>query len=213
MIPAETPPIEPVAAVLLAGGLARRMGGGDKMLLDVAGKTLLQRAIERIQPQVGPLLLNANGDPSRFAGFGLPVRADVVAGYAGPLAGILTGMEWLRETRPDIRWLLSLPTDTPMLPMDLVVRLRAAVEEEKAEIGCARSGGMLHPVFGLWPVHLADALRHALVEEEIRKIGSWIRRYKVAEVTWSDDGGDPFLNLNTPDDLDRYARREQRTST
>lgn len=195
-----------VAAVLLAGGLARRMGGGDKMLLDIGGEPLLKQAIDRIRPQVGPMLLNANGDPMRFKSFGLPIRADVVDGYAGPLAGILTGMEWIRETRPDIHWLISLPTDTPLLPADLVARLRSAVEENGADIGCARSGGMSHPVFGLWPVHLAGALRHALVEEDIRKIGLWIRRYKVAEAEWPIEGIDPFLNLNTPDDIAHFVR-------
>lgn len=182
------------------------MGGGDKMLIEIEGKTLLERTIERISPQVGPMLLSANGDPARFARFGLPVRADVVDGYAGPLAGILTGLEWLRENHPGIRWLVSLPTDTPMLPMNLVARLRAAVDALGADIGCARSGDMRHSVFGLWPVRLAADMRRALVEEQVRKIGLLLDRYKVAETSWPTDGGDPFLNLNTPDDLARLSR-------
>lgn len=192
---------EPVAAVVLAGGLSRRMGGGDKMLLEVGGRTLLQRVIDRTRPQVCAMLLNVNGDPARFSAFGLPTRSDAVAGYAGPLAGILTGLEWLRDTMPGVRWLVSLASDTPMLPEDLVAGLLAAVTREQADIGCAQSGDVLHPVFGLWPVRLAADLRHALVVEDVRKVGLWMRRYKVAQVSWPVGAVDPFFNINTPDDL------------
>lgn len=195
---------EPVAAVLLAGGLSRRMGGTDKMLLEVGGRSLLQRVIDRTRPQVSTMLLNINGDPSRFAAFDLPVRSDIVEGYAGPLAGILTGMEWVRETLPGVHWLVSLATDTPMMPEDLVARLLAAVTEEGADIGCAQSGETRHPVFGLWPVRLAADLRRALVEEDIRKVELWMSRYKVAHAAWTGGRADPFFNLNTPEDVVRF---------
>ena len=147
-------PVEPqlIAAVLLAGGQARRMGGGDKSLRPLAGKPILAHIIDGIRPQVGPLLLNANGDPDRFAAFGLPVAADVVEGFAGPLAGILTGLEWVAANAPDCSHVVSLPTDAPFAPADLVARLAVAIEEEGADIGCARSGARTHPVVGLWPV-------------------------------------------------------------
>ena len=196
---------EPIAAVLLAGGQSRRMGGTDKMLLEVAGQSLLQRVIERARPQVDAMLLNINGDPARFSGFDLPIRADIITGHAGPLAGILTGMEWARETLPGVRWLVSLATDTPMLPDDLVARLYGAVTTEEADIAYARSGQFDHPVFGLWPVHLAEALRHALTTENIRKLSLWCSRYKVARVPWPDGDADPFFNINTPEDIARFG--------
>lgn len=194
---------EKVAAILLAGGLAQRMGGGDKMLLEVEGKTLLDRVIERARPQVTALLLNVNGDPSRFARFDLPVRGDLIEGHAGPLAGILTGLEWVRANLPEVRWLASFATDTPLVPTDFVDRLLAAIEAEGADIGCATSGGTRHPVFGLWPVRLADELRHALTVEGIRKIDLWTSRYRVADVEWPGGNTDPFFNVNTPEDITR----------
>lgn len=193
----------PVAGVLLAGGLARRMGGGDKALLTLAGESMLARVVARARPQVSVLLLNANGDPARFSAFGLPVTADGVDGYPGPLAGVLAGLDWTRLHRPDIAWVASFATDTPLLPVDLVSRLRAALEGEAADIACARSKDTLHPVFALWPVRLAEELRRALVEEGIRKVERWMRRYRLAVVSWPGDGADPFTNVNTPEDLER----------
>jgi len=195
-----------VAGVLLAGGRSRRMGGTDKMLIDVAGQSLLQRVITRARPQVSAMLLNANGDPARFSSVDLPIRADVIDGYAGPLAGILTGMEWVKETRPEIRWLVSLATDTPMLPEDLVSRLLATVTGEGADIAIARSGQFDHPVFGLWPVRLAGDLRRALIEENVRKLALWCARYQVARVVWPDGDADPFFNINTPEDIARFRQ-------
>lgn len=190
-----------IAGVLLAGGLSRRMGGGDKALRKLGGKTILERVVARAQPQVAALMLNANGDPARFAAYGLPVRADLVQGYAGPLAGILTGMVWAQETRPGCRWLASFACDAPFLPTDLVRRLLAAVERKEADMACAKSGGQTHPVFGLWPVGLQDALRGALVEEEIRKVDAWTARYRLVEVEFACDPIDPFFNTNRPEDL------------
>lgn len=190
-----------VAGVLLAGGLSRRMGGGDKALRAIGGKTVLARVIERARPQVSALMLNANGDPARFGGCGLPVRADLVQGYVGPLAGILTGMAWARETLPTCHWLASFACDAPFLPTDLVRRLLAAVHGKVADMACAKSGGQSHPVFGLWPVALQDELRRTLVEEGVRKVDIWTARYRLVEVDFSCDPIDPFFNANRPEDL------------
>ena len=150
---------ETVAGVLMAGGQSRRMGGGDKCLRALAGKPILAHVIARARPQVGPLLLNANGDPARFAGFGLPVVADVVGDFAGPLAGVLTGLEWAAAQAPEPAWLASFATDAPFLPADLVARMADAVEAEGADMACAASNGRDHPVFGLWPLGLAGSAR------------------------------------------------------
>jgi len=190
-----------VAGVLLAGGQSRRMGGGDKCLRLLAGKPILSHVIERIGPQVQALVLNANGDPARFRDYRLPVVQDAVEGFAGPLAGVLTGMEWVRENRPEIPWLVSVPTDAPFLPRDLVARLREAIERDSADMACACSHGRAHPVAGIWPVRLADELRAAMVEEEIRKVDVWTGRYRLVQVEFSVDPVDPFFNANRPDDL------------
>jgi molybdopterin-guanine dinucleotide biosynthesis protein A len=192
--------------LLLAGGLARRMGGGDKSLKPLAGRPLLAWVVERARPQVGALVLNANGDPGRFAGFGLPVAADSVPGFAGPLAGVLAGLEWALANAPDARWVASIATDTPFFPPDLVARLRDAAERENAEIACAASGGRTHPVFALWPVRLAGDLRRALVDEGVRKIDAWTARHRVAEVPFPAEPLDPFFNLNTPEDVAEAER-------
>lgn len=190
-----------VCGVLLAGGQSRRMGGGDKCLRPLAGKAMLARVIERARPQVAHLLINANGDPQRFAAFGLPVEADHVSGFAGPLAGVLTGMEWAREQAPDCRLLATFATDAPFFPLDLVERLCAAREEAGADIVCASSDGRAHPVFALWPLDLAPALRSAMLEEGLRKVDAFTGRYKVHSVAWPTQPFDPFFNANKPEDL------------
>lgn len=195
-----------VTGVLLAGGLSRRMGGGDKSLLTLGGRTILSRVIDAARPQVGALVLNANGDPARFADVGLPVAADVVEGYAGPLAGVLTGLEWAAANTPAAVWVASFATDTPFLPADLVERLLRAVREEGADLACARSGGRDHPVFGLWPLRLAGDLRRAMVEEGMRKVDAWTARYRLAAVSFDSLPLDPFFNANRPDDLARAER-------
>lgn len=190
-----------IAAVLLAGGQARRMGGGDKCLLTLGGRTLLAHAIERIAPQVGQVILNANGDAARFGEFALPVVADTVAGNAGPLAGILTGMEWLRDNAPGTPWLLTAPTDAPFLPADLVERLLVAAKDTGAPVACASSNGRSHPPIAVWDVALAEDLRRAMTEEEMRKVDLWTAHHGVVEVEWSCDPFDPFFNINRPEDL------------
>jgi molybdopterin-guanine dinucleotide biosynthesis protein A len=192
--------------VLLAGGLARRMGGGDKPMKTIGGRTILERVITRLAPQCDGLILNANGDPARFAAFGLPVVADTVEGFAGPLAGVLTGLDWAAEHRPDVEWVLSAATDCPFLPRDLVARLQRARIAEDAQLAVAASGDQTHPVIGLWNVALRGDLRHALVVEDMRKIDRWTARYKLATVTWPDKPIDPFFNANTVEDV---AKAEQ----
>jgi molybdopterin-guanine dinucleotide biosynthesis protein A len=197
-----------IPGVLLAGGLARRMGGGDKPMRAIAGRTILERVIARLQPQCDGLILNANGDPARFAAFGLPVIPDGVADFPGPLAGILAGLDWAAANRPGVEWLLSAATDCPFLPRDLVARLHQARVAENAELAVAASDGQTHPVIGLWNVHLREELRHALVVEDIRKIDRWTARYRLATVTWPTVPLDPFFNANTAEDIaeaDRLA--------
>jgi molybdenum cofactor guanylyltransferase len=196
-----------IIGLLLAGGLARRMGGGDKALRPLGDRTLLDHAIDRVRPQVAALVLNANGDPARFAPFGLPVAADSIPDFAGPLAGILAGLDWAAANRPDCRLIVSVPTDAPFLPRDLVARLLHGMQAEGAELACAASGGQPHPVVGLWPVRLRDELRAALAGEGIRKVDRWTARYRLATVEFPEEipGLDPFFNANRPDDLDRAA--------
>jgi molybdopterin-guanine dinucleotide biosynthesis protein A len=187
--------------LLLAGGLSRRMGGGDKCLRPLGGKPLLARIVERARPQVSELVLNANGDPARFAGFGLPVVADVIEGYAGPLAGVLTGMEWAAANRPELAWLATFATDAPFFPRDLVRQLHRACADEGADMACAASAGQNHPVFGLWPVRLRAELRHAMSVEGLRKVDEWTARYRLAVRNFPLTGFDPFFNTNRPEDL------------
>jgi molybdenum cofactor guanylyltransferase len=197
-----------IPGVLLAGGLARRMGGGDKPMRQIAGRTILQRVIARLKPQCDGLILNANGDPARFAAFDLPVIPDGVADFPGPLAGILAGLDWVVANRPDVAFMLSAAADCPFLPRDLVARLDQARIAQDAQLAVAASDGQSHPVIGLWSVALREDLRHALVVEDVRKIDRWTARYRLATVTWPTTPLDPFFNANTIADVaeaDRLA--------
>lgn len=189
-----------VPGLLLAGGLSRRMGGGDKPLQMLAGRPILAHVIERLRGQCGALLLSANGDPARFAAFGLPVLADTVPGFAGPLAGILAGLDWLAAERPDEDCLVSAAADTPFLPPDLVVRLQAARAAAGTPLACAASAGRRHHAVGLWPVALREDLRAALAAGE-RRLGRWTETHGVAVAEWPAEPIDPFFNINTPEDL------------
>lgn len=191
--------------LLLAGGQSRRMGGGDKSLRLLGGVSLLDRVIARLRPQVEALVLNANGDPSRFARFGLPVVADSVADFAGPLAGVLAGLDWAVAQHPDCALVASVATDAPFFPGDLVARLTRGLEETGADLACAASDGREHPVFGLWPVRLREELRRAVVEQGVRKVDLWTRRYKLATVSFPAGPVDPFFNANRPEDLSAAA--------
>jgi molybdopterin-guanine dinucleotide biosynthesis protein A len=210
--------------VILAGGLASRMGGGDKALLPLAGRPLLAHVIDRLAPQVAGMALNANGDPARFAGFGLPVLADSIAGFPGPLAGVLAGLDWAAGQGADC--IVTAAADTPFFPGDLVARLRDAAIGQAHPLVLAttprsddlRSGGRggdglksggrrgidRHPTFGLWPVALRDDLRAALAGG-LRKVVQWSDTHGGREALFAVDGGDPFFNVNTPADLERAA--------
>jgi molybdenum cofactor guanylyltransferase len=191
----------PPPVLLLAGGLATRMGGGDKGLRQIAGRTLLDHVLDRVRPQTDLLLLNANGDPARFAAYGLTVVADTLPGNQGPLAGVLAGLEWLAAHAPDAADLVTVPTDTPFLPRDLVARLLAARAGAGTELACAASGGRDHPVVGLWPVRFAVELRRAMLEDGTRGVRHWTARYSVALADFAAEPVDPFLNVNRPEDL------------
>nr|WP_028166537.1 molybdenum cofactor guanylyltransferase MobA [Bradyrhizobium elkanii] len=195
-----------IPGVLLAGGLSRRMGGGDKPMRTIGGRTILERVIERLAPQCDGLILNANGDPARFAAFGLPVIADSVADFPGPLAGILAALDWMAANRPGVSLILSAAGDCPFLPRDLVSRLHDALVKENAQLAVAASGDQSHPVIGLWSVSLRDELRHALVVEDVRKIDRWTARYRLATVSWPTEPLDPFFNANTVEDIAEAER-------
>lgn len=197
--------------VILAGGLATRMGGGDKTLLSMGGESLLSRIIDRLEPQVAGLALNANGDASRFADTGLPVLPDSIEGFAGPLAGVLAGLDWAATQGADS--IVTVAGDTPFFPCDLVPRLLLAAEGRPHPLALAatprtgdealKSGGKRvnrHPTFGLWPVALRDDLRAAL-GDGLRKVVAWTDVHGAGEALFPAEPFDPFFNVNTPDDL------------
>jgi molybdenum cofactor guanylyltransferase len=196
-----------VTGVLLAGGQSRRMGGGDKGLLALAGRPMLGHVICRLAAQVGAMVINANGDASRFAALGLPVVADTIAGFVGPLAGVLAGMRWSAANAPAARWIVTAAADAPLLPCDLVTRLVAAVADRPGAIALAQSNGELHPVIGLWPVALADDLE-AQLQSGVRKVLHWTDRHGTVPVPFPPArlcgiDIDPFFNANTPQELDQ----------
>jgi molybdopterin-guanine dinucleotide biosynthesis protein A len=186
--------------VLLAGGLARRMGGGDKPLTRLGGSTILDRVIAVMAPQCEELILNVNGDPARFASAGLPVVSDSIPDFAGPLAGVLAALDWVAGHRPDVEWVVSVAADTPFLPLDLVARLHEAREQSEMPLAQAETNGRTHPVNALWNVALRDDLRRAM-DGGMRKIDAWTARHGIVNVVWSADPVDPFFNANTPEDV------------
>ena len=191
-----------VIGILLAGGLSRRMGGGDKNLLLLGEKPILAHTIERAQAQVSELILNANEDPGRFEAFGLNVVGDTIEGRLGPLAGILTGMEWAHQHSPDSKWLASFPTDAPFLPVDMVAQFLSAATSHNFDIVCGTSMKRAHPTFGLWRMCLKEELHDAIVHEGVRKIDRWTERFSLGYVNFEGGGIDPFFNINSPGDLD-----------
>ena len=190
-----------IAGIVLAGGLARRMGGGDKGLRLLAGRPVLDHVIARVKPQVTDLAINANGDAGRFADWRLPVVPDPIADNPGPLAGVLAGLDWAAAAVPGATHVASFPCDAPFVPLDLVARLAEVLVEQGADMACARSDGRNHPVVGLWPIALRDALRAALVDEGVRKVDIWTARYRLATANFDAAPADPFFNANKPDDL------------
>jgi molybdopterin-guanine dinucleotide biosynthesis protein A len=196
---------ERVVGILLAGGKSSRMGGGDKCLRPLGGKPILARIIERLKPQVSDMVINANGDPARFAEFGLPVIGDSVAGFAGPLAGVHAGLQWVSANRPSIGYAVTVATDTPFFPADLVQRCLAELTDKPLLV--AKSNEGVHPVIGLWPVAIAPKIEASLKQGE-RKAGKWVAEHGAGEVVFPDIeiGGvriDPFFNINRPDELAR----------
>jgi molybdenum cofactor guanylyltransferase len=186
--------------LVLAGGRSRRMGGGDKPLIKIAHRTILERVIGALSGQCAGLVINANGDPMRFSRYGLPVVPDDVADFPGPLAGILAGLEWVARHGLESEWMVSSPGDCPFLPGDLVARLHAARSAQGLAMACARSGEFRHPVAGIWPVACRQELRRALMEEGLRKIEVFTARHGVALADWPTAPIDPFFNVNTPED-------------
>ncbi len=196
-----SPAARETAITILAGGRGRRLGGTDKALMEVAGRPLLAHVLDRLRPQGGTLLLNSNTDPARLARFGLPVMEDALPGHLGPLVGVLTGMLWARAWMPEARWLLSVPVDCPLLPMDLLTRLYAAAQAEGAQVAVARSGdARQQSACALWSLDLVPLMREAL-EAGVRKVQAFQERLPLAVVTWDAPPPDPFLNVNTPADL------------
>jgi molybdenum cofactor guanylyltransferase len=192
--------------VVLAGGLARRMGGGDKARIRIGGVTVLERIIERLRPQCAGLILNANTDAARFADIGLPVVADSVADYAGPLAGILSGLDWTAEHATQIEWIVSAPGDCPFLPRDLVTRLHQARVGASALLACASSAKRPHPAVAIWPVELREDLRRALTRDGVRRVTEWSARYPFGMAAWAATPVDPFFNINKPEDVAEAER-------
>ncbi|UVK45406.1 molybdenum cofactor guanylyltransferase MobA [Mesorhizobium sp. AR07] len=199
-----------VAGIILAGGQSRRMGGGDKALLPLGSGRVLDQVLSRFSPQIESQALSANGDPARFSRFGLPVLADTVTGFAGPLAGILTGLEWAAANTA-CKAVVTAAGDTPFLPLDLVERLAAAADQSPGSIAIAGSAGKRHPTFALWPTDCRAALRRFLVDEDDRRVSAFIDRHGFVEVEFpvpQSEGQsiDPFFNINMPDDLVQAER-------
>ncbi len=198
-------PVPPTLGLVLAGGLARRMGGGDKARIEIGGVSILDRVLAVLSAQCTGIIINANGDPKRFADTGCPVVPDNVSDHPGPLAGILAGLDWLAAQDNGVEWIVSVPGDCPFLPDDLVEKLHTARRRQGAGIplACARSGKWRHPVVGLWPLALREDLRKSLIEEDLRKIEMWTARHGIAIADWPDQPVDPFFNVNTPEDAAR----------
>ncbi len=191
-----------VCGVVLAGGMSRRMGGQDKSLMRLSGKTLIERVIETARPQVASLSVNTNLDPEAYRFLGLPILSDSVSGHLGPLVGVLTGMDWARANHPDCDWLVTLPCDAPFIPSNLVSRFQEEIRVNEANLACAESGDRLHPVIGLWSVSLYKSLKKAIIEDGIRKVDQWTATHRLVSVEWAAKPFDPFFNINSPQDLE-----------
>lgn len=198
--------VPPTIGAILAGGLARRLGGADKALRTVGGRSVLARLIQRLAPQVARIILNANGELERFAGYGLPVVADEVPDHPGPLAGILAALDWTHEFAPGVEWVVTVPGDAPFIPRDLVTRLHDARRSGDAVMACAASRGRAHNVVALWPVALREELRGAVVDHGVRRVELFTRQNECVVVEWPASPVDPFFNVNTLEDLDEANR-------
>ena len=192
--------------VILAGGRSQRMGGGHKCLLSLDNSTLLEHVIKRALPQVDRLILNINEDTNLFDAVNLPLVKDSINGFAGPLAGVLAGMEWSLENSPESKWIVTFASDTPFFPVDLVKNFLSVVDKTGAELVCASSKGRSHPVFGLWSVSLWEHLQKAIMKEDMRRIDTWTSRYNLQTVDFVAGDRDPFFNVNRPEDLDEARK-------
>ena len=190
-----------LVGVILAGGLSRRMGGGDKSMLLLGGQPILNYVVDLAQAQVDTVLLNVNGDAQRFAAFELPVQADIVPDFAGPLAGVVSAMAWVKQNQPSITHIITLAADTPFFPADYVTRMLELMQLKGQRLACASYQGRTQPVFGLWPVDLFDDLYKALVEDDIRKVDRFTAPYGVADVAFDELTHNPFFNVNKPEDI------------
>ena len=195
--------VKKVIGVILAGGQSRRFGGGDKFLKKLNGKLLIDHVVDRVRSQTGDLIINSNSDAVLFKTQSFPIVPDSIQGYAGPLAGVLAGMEWVLKNKPESQWIATFPSDAPFIPLDCVEKMQLCAEKEKADIVCVASGGRTHPVCALWRVGLAIDLREAMLNEEIRKIDLWTARHRLFIVEFPNKPNDSFFNINRPGDLER----------
>ena len=188
--------------VILAGGKANRMGGGDKCLLPLMGRLVIDHVIERLVQQVPKIVINANGDLTRFNSFGLPSVPDSIVDFPGPLAGVLAGLDW--AATQGATHIVTVAADTPFFPTDLRIKLEAAQDVHFKPITLAATVGVsgfnMHPTFGLWPVGLREDLRRQL-RLGVRKVVHWAEQHGKGEAIFNAIGHDPFFNINTPDDL------------
>jgi len=199
--PMSSPSSENIVGIILAGGQSRRFGGGDKFIKELKGETLIDRVIERVRPQTRQMIISSNHETPHLKKFKLPIVADSIQGQAGPLAGILAGMEWAKDQAKKYDWAVSFPTDAPFVPLDCVEKMLKRATADKVEIVSVASGGRTHPVCALWRIDLADNLRQAMVEEEMRKIDLWTARHSLSVLEFPDQPYDPFFNINRPEDL------------
>lgn len=190
-----------LVGVILAGGLSRRMGGGDKSMLALGGKPILNYVVDLAHAQVETLLLNANGDAKRFEDFALPVQADIVPDFAGPLAGVVSAMAWAKQNKVSATHIITMAADTPFFPADYVSRMVNQMQVQGQRLACASFKGRTQPVFGLWPVDLFDDLYQAIVEDDMRKVDRFTAPYGVADVAFDELVENPFFNVNRPEDL------------
>ena len=192
--------------VILAGGLSRRMDGDEKSLMPLGSKSLITHVVSRLNTQLSEILLNANGDATRFDFLNLPIQADTVEGFAGPLAGVLAGMNWAIQHRPDMTHIITVASDTPFFPEEYVISMLQEANEKQAHIALAGSNDRHHPVFGLWPISLHDELQKFLIDEGNRKVMLFVERYANCRVDFQANEVDPFFNVNTPEDLAQANR-------
>jgi molybdenum cofactor guanylyltransferase len=189
-----------VTVILLAGGQSRRLGGGDKCLISLEKEIILDKILKKILPQNKSIILNANGDPDRFSKYSFPIIQDTMDGYLGPLVGILSGMEWVRKNQKNKKYIVSIATDTPFFPYNLVEKLYSTVVARPEKIICASWQGRKNPIFAIWPISLSDDLRKDILLGS-RKIDSWTSKYGVYAINFVSPN-DPFFNINTPEDLE-----------